>query len=390
MRQAMAIANALVGNWDQEGGLFPKQSISKGELELDIWPELPEKDPVVEMQAKHPLANAEDGAYHDYREAVLDDDPYPVRGFFVYKQNPMHGLPDRARTRRMIEKMEFVAVIDIMPTDTAWLADVILPESMYLERDDPIVGFQDPYPFLGLRSAVVKPVHDTLPNFEIMKGLAERLGFPEFFNYTIEGLQRQQLAKFDITPDALRATGIWTNRHKRQVGKTLEEGYRFRTPSGKIELASERMRRRGYAPVPDYIPPSEIPKGQFRLLVGRSAIFTHASNQNNPWLNELMPENGLWINANEAARRGIVDGELVRVTSPVGEVQVKACVTERIRPDCVYLPHGFDHISSMLSRVHGVGACDSDLLITREDEITGNAALHETMVTVTGSGQVHS
>lgn len=386
LRQAMAIANGLVGNWDQPGGIYPKSSIRKGEMELEVWAPFPDQDCIVPMETKHPLANAEDGAYLDFREKVLHDDPYPVRGFFVYKQNPMHSLPDRNRTRALIEKMEFVAVIDIMPTDTAWLADVILPEDTYLERNDPIISFTDPAPFLALRRAVVPRLHDTRSNFEIMKGLSERLGFPEFFDFDMESLQKAQLKPFDLHPDDLVATGIWTNQRETPLGKTLNAEYRFRTPSGKIELASERFRRRGYKPVPEYEPPEKTPQGSFRLIVGKNAIFTHAANQNNAWLHELMPENALWINASEAKARGIRSGDLVRVKSPVGEVLIKAEVTQGIRPDCVHIPHGFDHQSPLMSRVHGVGACDSDLIISREDKITGNAALHETFVTVTRVG----
>ncbi|MBD3868206.1 MAG: molybdopterin-dependent oxidoreductase [Acidobacteria bacterium] len=393
MRQAMAIANALVGNWDREGGLVPKQSLRKGEVDLDVWPPLPDQDCIVSMEEKHPLANAGDGTYLDFREKVMLDEPYPIRGWFVYKQNPMHSLPDRGLTRRMIDKMEFVVVTDIMPTDTAWLADVILPESSYLEREDPVVGFQDPYPFLSMRNKVVDPVHDTKPNFEIMQELSRRLGFPEFFDYKIKAMQRAQLEPFGLEPESLEATGMWSDRKERTYGKSLKEGYRFRTPSGKIELASERFRRRGYNPVPVYEPQDAIPGNQFKLLVGKNAYFTHASNQNNPWLHELMPDNGLWLNSKPAAQRGISNGDIVRVKSAVGEVEVRAIVTERIRPDCVHLPHGFDHISPLMSRVHGAGACDSDLLISREDHISGNAALHETLVTVERIGdgkEVHA
>ncbi len=83
MRQAMAIANALIGNWDRPGGLVPKSGIRKGELELDVWPDYPGQDCIVPMKEKHPLANSDDGAYLDFREKVMRDDPYPVRGFMV-------------------------------------------------------------------------------------------------------------------------------------------------------------------------------------------------------------------------------------------------------------------------------------------------------------------
>lgn len=382
LRQAMAIANALIGNWDRPGGIGPRASLRLGERDSDVWPPTPEQPPLVDMATKHPLANAEDGAFNDFRESVLSDRPYPVRGWMIYKQNPMHSLPDRARTRQAFEKMEFVAVIDIMPTDSAWLADVILPEQSYLEREDPVIGFEDPYPFVALRRPVVEPVHDTRSCFDILKDLSARLGFPEFFDYDVDALRAAQLEPLGLNVGDFQTTGIWSDVKEKAYGRTLTLDHRFPTPSGKIELASERMRRRGYDPVPVYIPPDPIPADRFRLLVGKNAFFTHAYNQNNPWLHELMPENRIWIHPVPAASRGIEDGEWVRVTSPVGEVRIRAWVTERIRPDCVHIPHGFDHLSPFMTRVHGAGGCDSDLIVAREDRITGNAALHETLVSV--------
>ena len=382
MRQAMAIANALMGCWDRPGGLIPRKGLRLGEIDLDVWPELSEQEPLVNMRKKYPLANAGDGAYLDFREKVMANEPYPVRGYMIYKQNPMHSLPDRAQTRRMIEKMEFVAVIDIMPSDTAWLADVILPEDTYLERDDPIIGFKDPFPFVALRQAVVPRLHDTRSNLEIMQGLSQRLGFPEFFDYTLDQLREAQLKPLGISLEDLKSSGVWIKDTARVYGSTLKPGYRFPTPSGKIELASERFRRHHYDPVPVYKPPQPIPEGQFRLLVGKNALFTHAANQNNPWLHELMPENRIWLHTQPAKARKIRDGDTVVVKSEVGEIRLKVWVTERIRPDCVHVPHGFDHISAMMKRVAGVGGCDSDLIVSRADRITGNAALHETLVTV--------
>ena len=382
MRQAMAIANALIGNWDQKGGIYPKQSIRQGEMELDVWPPFPDQDCVVPMEEKHPLANAEDGAYLDFREKVMRDEPYPVRGFFVYKQNPMHSLPDRQKTIDMLNKMEFVAVCEINPTDTALYADVIFPEDTYLERNDPIIGFTDPYPFLAIRQAVVPRLHDTKAGLEIFQGLAQRLGFPEFLDFKVEDMVNAQLKPFGLHKEDLMVTGIWTNQRETVFGRTLKEGHRFPTPSGKIELASERFRRRGYAVVPSYEPPEEIPKDRFRLIVGKNAIFTHASNQNNPWLHELMPVNRIWISSEAAEKRRIKTDDWVKVISPIGEIRIQAEVTERIRTDCVYVPHGFNHLSKMMTRAYGKGGCDSDLIITREDKITGNAALHETLVSV--------
>lgn len=381
MRQAMAIANALVGNWDKPGGLLPADKLEVGALELPEFP-YPDAQRVDRIDEKHPLARTDDGAYVDVREPILTDDPYPVRGWMIYKQNPLHALPDRAKTERLLRKMDFVAVVDILPSDTAWMADVILPESTYLERTDPVEAFAAPYGFLALRRQVVPPAFDTRPCLDIMKGLAARLDLAQYFDYDIERVLRAQLAPHGLTPQSFERTGMWSDRTVRSYGTTLSPEYRFRTPSGKIELANERLRRQGLDALPKYVASPQPQGGLLRLLPAKQAFFTHAANQNNEWLHELCPENSLWINSDEAARRRIADGDLVVVRSPVGQVKIRAHVTGRIRPDCVSMPHGFGHRSPGLSRAFGRGACDQDLIVAAEDHITGNAALHETFVSV--------
>ena len=381
MRQAMALVNVLVGNWDRQGGLVPKESIALGKPELPELP-WPDEERIDGIEERHPLARTEDGAYVDLRQRVLDARPYPVKGWMIYKQNPLHALPDRARTRAMLEQMDFVAVIDIVPSDTAWMADVILPESTYLERNDPVEGFHQPYPFLAWRRQVIRPHFETRPCLEIMQGLAGKLGLESYFDYDIDRYIDLQLAKPGIGREVFDATGVWSDRNSRKYGTTLVEGYRFRTPSGKIEVANERFRRRGYAPLPVYQSPPQPPRGKFRLLPGKQAYFTHAANQNNLWLHELCPENSLWINAAVARERGIAEGDELLVRSPVGQVRVRAHVTEGIRKDCVHLPHGFGQRSAGLHQAVGKGASDQDLIAAASDEITGNAALHETFVTI--------
>ncbi|HSE40641.1 MAG TPA: molybdopterin dinucleotide binding domain-containing protein, partial [Acidobacteriota bacterium] len=151
---------------------------------------------------------------------------------------------------------------------------------------------------------------------------------------------------------------------------------------GKIELANERLRRQGLNPLPIYVRPEQPSEGSMRLLPGKQAIYTHASNQNNAWLHELEPENKLWINSREAAKRGIRNEDFVSVSSPVGKVKIQAYVTDRIRPDCVHIPHGFGHRNAALHLAAGRGVSDQDLIVSRWDRLSGNAALHETFVTV--------
>jgi len=305
-----------------------------------------------------------------------------VRGWMIYKQNPLHALPDRRRTERTLAKMEFVAVVDIVPSDTAWMADVILPESTYLERTDPVEAFGAPFGFMALRRQVLPPAFDTRPCFDIMKGLATRLGLGQYFDHDLDALIAAQLAPHGLSAKDFERTGTWSDRSERSYGATLQPDYRFRTPSGKIELANERLRRQGLDPLPRYVAPVQPEGGLLRLLPAKQAYFTHAANQNNEWLHELYPENSVSINRVEADKRRIAEGDWVIVRSPVGQVRIRAHVTDRIRPDCVSIPHGFGHRSPALGLAGGKGASDQDLIVGGEDRISGNAALHETFVSV--------
>ena len=92
----------------------------------------------------------------------------------------------------------------------------------------------------------------------------------------------------------------------------------------------------------------------------------------------------MWMNPKAAESLRLVDYDLVRVTSDVGEINIVLNVTEAIRPDCVYMTPGFGHISKGLTTGYGVGASDSVLHVTYTDPISGGQALTQTFVTVQG------
>jgi thiosulfate reductase/polysulfide reductase chain A len=82
------------------------------------------------------------------------------------------------------------------------------------------------------------------------------------------------------------------------------------------------------------------------------------------------------------ASQGLKDGDMVDVTSDIGQVHVKLIATQAIRPDCVYLQPGYGHLSKGLTTAYGIGVSDSDLHLTYTDPISGGQALSQTFVTV--------
>lgn len=176
LRRAMALFTALGGGVDVKGGIVFGKKIPMGEHPVNA-PLYFNAQPRIEKDAAAIIGAT--GSWVAWRDMVVEGKtPYPIRGMFVYKQNPMLSVPDSAKTRRMFEKLDLVVVIDTMPSDTAMLADVILPECSYLEREDPVKSFSGIEPAIVLRQKVIEPLYDSKPVIEIIRGLAKSLTQP--------------------------------------------------------------------------------------------------------------------------------------------------------------------------------------------------------------------
>src|SRR6266496_643073 len=228
MRRAQAILNAIVGNWDRQGGMAPNTKIALGEYLFLPWDD-PPAPRVDEIDKYFPLAAKGDGAYLKLRENVLAGTPYPIKGWMILKQDPMSALPEQAKTLRMIEQMDFVAAIDIQMSDTAWYADVVFPESTYLERWDPIEVMSGIWPVVVLRQPVIKPLHDTKPCLEIVQGLAKRLGFAQYFDYTIAQWNDAAVKELplEMPLEYLKKHGVFTPPGGPRYGTTLNPEHRL-------------------------------------------------------------------------------------------------------------------------------------------------------------------
>ncbi|MCB2226046.1 MAG: molybdopterin-dependent oxidoreductase [Desulfarculaceae bacterium] len=380
IRRSMAIVNALLGNWDQAGGLTLPHKIKTGSIpyEAPFYDSNPE-DRVDAGRAK--MMFPEEGSFKYTRDAVIEGKPYPVKCFFSYKTNPMQTGANRAKTVEMISKLDFMISVDIAMSDTAWMADLVLPAPTYLEREDPVSSFQGSSACSGMvmRDPVVPPMYETRSVFWIMKELAGRLGLGEYFDFTIADFRAAQLKKLPQVDAALKNEGVYN-----EVVTThgVHQNKPFRTRSTKVELYNDRYKENGVDPLPVYRSRPEVPQDRFRMVVGRNAYISQSSSTNNALLCQLEDENSLWIAPCRAKRLGIAPGDTVRVSSPAGAVRLKARVTQEIRPDTVYMDTGFGPLSTWLKNIYGKGACLSAVLTDEADEVSGNMAMHETLVTV--------
>jgi thiosulfate reductase/polysulfide reductase chain A len=380
--RAIALLNALLGSWGRRGGFYAPASMEVPAYPYPPYP-TPGKAKVDNPDGRYPFAL--ETITTGIREATLTGRPYPVKGWFTYATNLMGALPNERQTVEAIQNLDLFVVVDVIPSEIAGWADVILPESVYLERYDEInvEWFRDP--FVALRQPVVASPADQKPNWWIARQLATKLGLEAFYPWRdIEEYLDKRLTGAGLSLAELKDRGI-IRGPKQPV--YYDEGLEpsFPTPSGKIEFYSVQLRDAGFDPVPKYRRPVEPPPGSFRLLFGRSPVHSFGRTQTNPILHEMMPDNEVWINAAVAARYGVTDGAYVRLRNQDGVVsqRVRVKATERIRADCVYMVHGFGHTAVRLRRAYGKGASDSQLITRYEtDAIMGGTGMNVNFVTI--------
>ena len=388
MRRSIFILNALMGSMEAKGGLFFKKGPGlvgrkpARKLTEQTFTEIkaPRFDKV--GTPEFPLPDVNHGVAQMLPGAILNEDPYPIKSLFVFRFEPLMSIPDTQNTRKALDKLDLIVTIDINYSDIAWYSDVILPESIYLERTDCVQQANGLKPQMFLRRQATTPRYDTRPGAMILKQIAERMDLGQFFPYeNMEELVRWQLEETGFSMEDFDAKGFVAYGDQ-QILWDRNDGIQFKTPSGKIEFVSSLLEDAGFKSFPEYEPLAPPPENRFRLTIGRCALHTHMSTQNNPYLNEIVPENRLWINAESAGRMGIADGSWVKVSSDSGEGSIRAFATDLIHPEAVFMLHGFGHQAQSARRSFEKGVNDSLLMANVSDMIGGSPALHDTFVRV--------
>ena len=388
LRRSILILNALMGSIESKGGYFFKKG--PGEVGGKAARKLTDQDlPKVDAMRfdkagtpEFPLPDPSHGVGQMLPFAILNEDPYPIKALISNRFDPLMSIPDSNLTRKALDKLDLIVTIDINFSDIAWYSDVILPESIYLERTDCVQQANGLKPQMFLRKQVIPPRYDTRPASIILKQIAERLGVGQYFPYeTMEDLVNWQLegTGFSLADFDKKGFVAYTDK---QIFWDRKDGIKFKTPSGRIEFVSSLLENAGFESFPAYEPKILPAEDKFRLTVGRCALHTHVSTQNNPYLSEIVPENVLWINSKKAAELGIKDGALVEVASSCGAGKIKAYVTDMIHPETVFMLHGFGHQAQYATRCFNKGVLDSALQENITDKVGGSPALHDTFVTM--------
>ncbi len=385
--RAIAILNALLGSWGRRGGFYiPSQ------IELP-----PYQYPGYDKQEAAVLDRPDPSAYplgdqvlaQGICEATIPGvrEVPAIKGWMVYGSNLPTTLPDPAQTYRAIQELDFLVTVDVMPAEIVGWSDVVLPEATYLERCDELLTPSYRQPYIAVRQEVVPPMYESKPGWWIARELGNKLGLTDFFPWQDSmDYARTRLHDTEYDCEVLQRDGVILGE---QAPLYYEEGAlpEFYTDSGKIELYSQRLASHGFDPMPTYHDDEvdQPPPGYYRLLFGRAPTHTFGRTTNNRLLSEVYSENAVWVNKAVATKWGLENGDRVYLQNQDGvrssfTAPIKA--TERIRPDAVFLVHGYGRKPKKLRFVHGRGIDDNELITRyKTDPIMGGTGMNVNFVT---------
>jgi thiosulfate reductase/polysulfide reductase chain A len=197
---------------------------------------------------------------------------------------------------------------------------------------------------------------------------------------------RKLIAPLGISEQELRSLGAVSFPGRPYIeDRSEDDGPLFPTQSGKIELKSSVLVDLHFDPFPVFTPPEAPPDGFARLIYGRAPMHSFARSENNAWLDDLMPENQVWIGPAFASRSKIKDGQKVILENQDGirSTPISARVTEGIRNDCAYMVHGFGAVAPKLRKANHKGASDTPLISrVKVDPLMGGTGMRVNFVRV--------
>ena len=155
------------------------------------------------------------GMLHQAFAAMETGQPYGIGAYFAYRHDPLTGLPDPEATQRALDKLKLLVSIDVRYSETGWFADVILPESTYLERANILCQMNGPVPVFAMRDQAIAPRFDSRPAWWIFREILHRMDIKEVLDFeTIEELWNYQLDGTGVTVAEMREAGFvaWPTR----------------------------------------------------------------------------------------------------------------------------------------------------------------------------------
>ena len=352
--RAIGLLYALTGSLDAPGGNVRFATPPLNDITgFDLLP--PDRLEMTLGRTERPLGPPAKGwvTSRDFARAVLESEPYPVRGLVSFGANPLLTKPNTPTLVPALRALEFYIHADMFLNPTADYADLVLPVASPWERTGLAAGFQlgeRGSGWLQLRQAVLSPLGESRSDTAIVFALAERLGLDEHF---FDGNQRSGLR------EVIARTGVSLEdleRHPEGLSLGLQTPYRsylrdgFPTPTRRVEIYSETLMDAGLSPLPDFESESLPSSDAFplRLTTAKWPHYCHSQQHALPTLRGKLPEPLVELHPDTAKQQGIHEGDWISIHSAVGTMHARASMTTRIAADTVCAQYGWWESCSQL------------------------------------------
>lgn len=332
--RAVALLPALTGNVGVAGGGFQYANLSSHCL---VEPPLPPEPPRV--RRGFPVSRL--------GPALAEIDGPPIRAAWIEKGKPASQHPRVDLVRAGLERLDLVVVVDQFMTDTARLAHFVLPAKSMFEEEDLVTAYWHPY--LQHRAKLWDPPGEVKTETEIWRLLAGRFGFDTRYfpkdDEAVTALLRKMLPR----------AGLLEELRQRPVdptgdGAVAYAGFRFSTPSGKVEFASEEAARLwGVKSVPDYKPLDEgheaagASRYPLQLLSCKTRDRIHSQFGNLDWVRDVERPHVLDLHPDDAAARGLREGDEAVVWNDRGRLAIRVRLDDGLRPGVAHILEGRCH-----------------------------------------------
>jgi formate dehydrogenase alpha subunit len=256
-----------------------------------------------------------------------------IKGLYIMGENPMLSDPNLHHVEEGLRNLEFLVVQDIFLTETAELADVVLPSCAFAEKDG---TFTNTGRRVQLLHKAITPPGESKQDWEIICEVSKRMGYEMTYNHPREIME--EIAS--LTPsyggmhyDRLEKEGIpWPCPNREHPGTPILHREAF-------------TRGKGLFTGVEYKPPKELPDKDypFTLTTGRLLYHFHTATmtRHSKPLSAIVPEGYVEINPVDAEKLGVKDEEFIKVSSRRGEIKVKTKVTDKVDVGTVFIPFHF-------------------------------------------------
>ena len=272
-----------------------------------------------------------------------------LRGMVILGENPVVGDPNAAHVAEALKKLDFLAVIEIFPTETTELAHVILPAASFAEKRGTKTATDRRVQWL---ERAVEPVGEAMADWKIICRLASRMGFEKQFTYPHEEAIFYEIREMvpnyaGLSPERLKVKpgGIpWPCLAANDPGTPILYTKSFNRPSGKGRMVPA-----------EHIPPAELTSEEYPLVLTSGRVVMHynagAMTHRTPALQTREPELFVEINPQTAETYGVQtsppNGKPVEalVKTRRGEARAKVRITRRIPPGVLFMPFHFPEMN---------------------------------------------